>query len=247
MNKLILRGCTALAALMLPAMAQAQTTPPPAAAPMAPVDPARLAVAQRIMLKVMPAGFYKQMMSSVFDNVFNMVPELKDLPRKEVMKLGRLDDAQYEALDKAAVDEAMAIYDPHAEQRMQTMMNVISTRLGDMMGQYEPRIRAAMANAYAREFSLDELNEYDRFFSGPAGTHYAGKMYMLFMGPDVMREMSSLMPDMMKQMPDIMGDMMKAMESVPKPRKLDEMTPAERARLAKLLGVEEGDLKDPGQ
>lgn len=245
MNKLILSGGAALAALMVPAAAQAQAAPPAAAMAAAPVDPARLAVAQRIMMRLMPPGFYKQIMGTTFDNIFDMIPEFKDLPRAEVKKLGRLDDAQFEALDKAAIDEAMTIYDPHARERMQVMMKAMSDRMGDLMGQYEPRMRTAMATAYAREFSLDELNEYDRFFGGPAGTHYAGKMYQLFMGPDMIREMSAMMPDLMKQMPDIMADMTKAMDSVPKARKLDEMTPAERARLAKLLGVDEGDLKDP--
>jgi hypothetical protein len=236
----------ALACALSSGTALAQAAPPAAtSAPQPPVDPARLAVAQRIMLRLVPPGIYRKLMGTTFDNMFDLVPEFKDLPRAEVMKLGRLDDTQYEALDKAAVEEAMTIYDPHARERMEVVMKAMSTRMGDLMSQYEPRMRTAMATAYAREFSLDELNEFDRFFAGPAGTHYAGKMYELFMGPDMMKEMSEMMPDLMKQMPDIMQDVMKAMESVPKARKLDEMTPAERARLAKLLGVEEGDLKDP--
>jgi hypothetical protein len=245
MNKVMMSGGVALAALLLPAAAQAQAVPPAAAVAAAPVDPAKLAIAQRIMLKLLPPGIYKQLMGHMFDNIFDMVPEFRDLPRAEVKKLARLDDAQYEALDKAAIDEAMTIYDPHARERMQVMMKAMSARMGELMSQYEPRMRTAIATAYAREFSLDELGEFDRFFSGAAGTHYAGKMYELFMGPDMMKEMSAMMPDVMKQMPDIMADMTKAMDSVPKARKLDEMSPAERARLAKLLGVEEGDLKDP--
>jgi len=245
MNKVMMSGCAALAALMAPAMAHAQAAAPAATVQLPPADPARVAVAQRIMLRLVPPGIYKQVMGSMFDNIFDLVPEFKDLPRAEVMKLGRLDDTQYDALDKAAVEEAMTIYDPHARERMQVMMKAMTARLGDLLGQYEPRLRTAMATAFAREFTLDELNEYDRFFAGPAGSHYAGKMYELFMGPDVMKEMSAMMPDMMKQMPDMMQDVMKAVETVPKARKLDEMTPAERARLAKLLGVDEGDLKDP--
>jgi hypothetical protein len=236
----------ALACMLSAGTAQAQTAPPPPAAAVLPaVDQARLAVAERIVLRLMPPGFYKQVMGTTFDNIFDMVPEFKGLPRTEVMKLGSLDDRQFEALDKAAVDEAMTIYDPHSRERMQVMMKAMSSRMGDLMGQYEPRLRKAVAMAYAREFSLDELNQIERFFTEPTGTHYAGSMYQMFMGPDMMREMSAIMPDMMKQMPDIIADMMKALDSVPKPRKLDEMTPAERARLAKLLGVDEGDLKDP--
>jgi hypothetical protein len=63
--------------------------------------------------------------------------------------------------------------------------------------------------------------------------------------PAMAAEMQSMMPKMMKSMPQFIAAAQKATTSLPAPRKLKDLTPAERTRLAKALGVDESKLTDP--
>ena len=54
--------------------------------------------------------------------------------------------------------------------------------------------------------------------------------------------MQTAMPAIMKAMPEIMQKVSAATADLPKPRKLEELSTAERKKLAQLLGVSEADL-----
>ena len=54
-----------------------------------------------------------------------------------------------------------------------------------------------------------------------------------------------MMPKMMAQLPRFVEAAQKATAALPPPRKLKELTPAQKAELAKALGVAPDKLKDP--
>jgi hypothetical protein len=64
----------------------------------------------------------------------------------------------------------------------------------------------------------------------------------LFMDPAVMGRMQALLPQIMRQMPAMIQKMTAATANLPKPRRYSDLTAAERAQLARLLGLSEADL-----
>jgi hypothetical protein len=181
-------------------------------------------------------------MGSSFDMVANSID---DLPIAEVAVLGRLSHDQAKGLGNQRIGEIMEIYDPHWKDRMKATMDAVGGMMGDLITEFEPKLREAMAGAYAAEFTLAELTELDRFFATPAGAHYASRSLALFMSPAVMKSMTDeMMPAMMKRIPDMMALSEKATKDIPPPRKIEDMTPQERKRLAELLGVKEDELQD---
>lgn len=244
--KLIL---AAAALALTPSLAVAQTVPaaaPPKAATAATVDPARLAAARRVVGKLMPEGVYAEMFRGTFSTLMDtMMGSVDEMPLEDVMRLGGLDQEQARALGPAKIGEIMAIYDPHWKERMKAMMDALTEMLAGMMTEYEPKMREAMSLTYAREYSLEDLNEMDRFFATPAGGRYAARSLMLFMSPELMASMQDMMPEMMKRMPDMMALVESATADIPPARKIADLDPKDRKRLAELLGIDEGKLTDP--
>ncbi len=227
-----------------PALAQSSALPPRPVA--APADPARLEVARRVMTKLMPEGSYAELTRQAMGSSFDMaVNSIDDLPIAEIAVIGGLSHEEAKALGNQRIGEIMEIYDPHWKTRMKATMDAFGGMIGDLVAEYEPKFREAMANGYAAEFTLAELTELDRFFATPAGAHYASRSLALFMSPTVMKSMTDeMMPAMMKRIPDMMALSEKATKDIPPPRKIEDMTPQERKRLAELLGVEEDKLQD---
>jgi hypothetical protein len=170
---------------------------------------------------------------------------MKALPLREVAEMGGLDSKEAASLDKVKIDEVMAIYDPHWQERMQLSMRAMFDAMGDFFSTQEPDIREAMAHAYASHFTLAELTDLDHFFSAGSGSKFASQYMTIMADPAMAAEMQSMMPKMMKSMPQFIAAAQKATTSLPAPRKLKDLTPAERTRLAKALGVDESKLTDP--
>lgn len=227
-----------------PALAQSSALPPGPVA--APADPARLEVARRVLTKLMPEGSYAELTRQAMGSSFDMaVNSIDDLPIAEIAVIGGLTHDEAKALGNQRIGEIMEIYDPHWKTRMKATMDAFGRMIGDLVTEYEPKFREAMANGYSAEFTLAELTELDRFFATPAGAHYASRSLALFMSPTVMKSMTDeMMPAMMKRIPDMMALSEKATKDIPPPRKVEDLTPQERKRLAELLGVNEDELKD---
>lgn len=244
-----MRRPLAAAALLLVGIgsAHAQTAPKaPAVAPAsAPVDPARLAVSQRVVARLVPQGIYKKIMDTVFTEMMDqMFGQLGEMPIGQIAKLGGLSPAQAKALGDAKIGEIMAIYDPAWRDRQKRMMQGFSSGMGDIMGKLEPKVREALARAYAREFTAEELADLDRYFATPAGAHYAAQSLVIAMGPDMTKAMGEMMPEMMSAMPVLIQRAEEATADLPPVRKMDDLSPAERKKLAELLGVDPEKLED---
>lgn len=223
----------------------AKATPAKSAAPLPPIDPARIAVADRVVAKLVPQGIYKQIMDTVFTQMTDQVfGQLGEMPVGEIAKLGGLSADQAKALGDARLGEIMAIYDPAWRERQKRMMQAFATGFGDVMAKLEPAVRTALARAYAREFGVEELSELDRFFATPAGAHYAAQSLVIAMGPDMTKAMGEMMPEMMSAMPVLIKRAEEATADLPPARKIDDLSPTERKKLAELLGVDPEKLDD---
>jgi hypothetical protein len=234
---------TPVVAQTAPTLVTAEVAPAPAPAP---ADPATLAEARLVVAHLLPSGTYKKIMGPMMDSVMgNMGDSMKALPLREIAEMGGLDSKEAAELDKVKIDEVMAIYDPHWRDRMQLSARAMFDAMGDFFSTQEPDIREAMAHAYANHFTLAELTDLDRFFSAGSGNKFATQYMTVMADPAMAAEMQSMMPKMMKSMPLFIAAAQKATTSLPAPRKLKDLSPAERTRLAKALGVDESKLTDP--
>jgi hypothetical protein len=224
----------------------AQTAPAvPAASASAPSAEA-LAAARPVAARLLPPGIYKQIMSSTMDLMAgNMGETLKAMPLKQIAALAGASPAEAEKFANVDVAAVMAIYDPHWQERQQRGMRAMFTAMGDFFGTMEPELREATAHAYASRFSLDELRDLTRYFATPTGAKFASGYMTMMTDPAVMEAMKGMMPKVMQQMPQFVAAALKATADLPPPRKIETLTPDERARLAKALGIAEDQLQDP--
>lgn len=225
----------ALFALAMPALA-AEPAPSVAA-----VDPARLAVAKQTVDYVFPAGTYGRMMGETMDKLMDSVMDsTMRMPLKDLAGLGGVEP---ETLSEGSLAEMMAIYDPAYKERMRLSTRTMMDETMTLMARFEPAIRDGLATAYARRFDAAQLAEMNRFFATPTGRAYAADAYLIMMSPDVMEKMQAFMPEMMKAMPAIVEKVKGATDTLPKPRTYADLSGAEKAKLARILGLSPQELE----
>jgi hypothetical protein len=225
-----------------PAIAQ-ETAPAAQAAP----DAARIAAAKVTIDYIVPAGTYSKLFGGSFNQIMNQTMDsMTTMPLADLVKASGIPQQDIAKLGGATLADVMQIMDPAYKQRQQATMNAMMPALNQMMTTMEPSMREALAEAYARRFTLDQLNDMNRFFATPSGTAYANNSLLIMMDPEVVRRITKDMPkmiqDFMAQMPAIQKKVEADTANLPKPREYKDLTPDQRARLAKLLGIDEKDL-----
>lgn len=204
----MIRFTFAAVSLALAVPAVAQTAPAPAAAP----DPARLAAAEKAVTALVPEGIYMKMMRDQF-------PRMMDAMMGHMM--GQTPNEM--GISEAGADgdkpmrETAAKADPHFEERMRIMTRVMGEEMGTVFEKIEPRVRIGLSRAFARKFTIEQLDAQNAFFATPAGKAFANEYLTTFMDPEVMQEMMAAMPEMMKAMPDIMKKVEAATAHLPPP------------------------------
>ncbi|HEX8256493.1 MAG TPA: DUF2059 domain-containing protein, partial [Allosphingosinicella sp.] len=107
--------------------------------------------------------------------------------------------------------------DPHYDERMRIFMDVMFAELEKIMDREEPGIRNAMARAYARRFTVEEMRQLDVFFATPIGRKFALQSVMLMEDPELLAQTMSLHPRMQAQMPRVVEKVMAATAHLPPP------------------------------
>ncbi|MPT48316.1 MAG: DUF2059 domain-containing protein [Sphingobium sp.] len=206
---------------------------------------AQVAAARPVVDKIFPEGTYRKMMGESMSGMMDaMLGSAMAMPVADIARMSGLPMDQVSQMDKASLEEAMAIVDPYFRQRTRSGMDAMMGAMAELMNGYEPRVRDALTRAYARKFSITQLGELKAFFNTPTGSAYAAESMMIFMDKEIISEMQALMPDMMKQMPDMVAKAERATAALPAARKISDLSKQDRTRLAKILGVKEKDLQD---
>jgi hypothetical protein len=181
----------------------AQTPPvtalraPPAAAE-APPDPARLAVAERLVQLVAPVDLIRRMLGtgmSGMDGVFDM--SLADMGVDNEMA------GMSEADRRRPMSEIMAERDPHFRERMAIRNRITGEVIGEVFAAAAPEFHRAMAEIYARRFSLDDLNAALAYYSTPAGRRFIDTSMTIAQDPAFVRVLMPLMPRIFRAMSTI--------------------------------------------
>lgn len=208
-------------------------------------DAARVAAARPVVDRIFPVGTYRRMMDGTMCKLMDgMMDGVMNMPIAQLARIGGVPEDKVSSLSATSMAEIGAIMNPYFKERTKRGMDAMMVSMADIMDGFEPQLREALTRAYARRFDVRQLGELTTFFRTPTGDVYARESMMMFMDPEIMREMQAFMPEMMKRMPDLAAKAEQATKNLPAPRKIADLSPEERGRLAKLLGVKAGDLHD---
>jgi hypothetical protein len=228
----------ALAVVASPVIAQ-QPAPPAMMG-----DPARVMLARSIVEKIMPPGTYRKVLQGSLNGLMgSMMNSMMDVPVRQFAAAAGMSPDESKKLGGATTRQIMAVIDPAFEERTRLSMAAMMDAMGDVMVKLEPDMREGLAQAYATRFTAAQLGELKIFFDTPTGTAFAAQQLTLMNDPALAQRMQGIMPAIAKAMPDVIKRVEAATASLPKPRKAADLTDAERAKLAQLLGIPPEKLK----
>jgi hypothetical protein len=220
-----------------PQLALAQGVPAPTVSS-EPIDPARLEAAQRVVIRILPDGTYAKIMAASMDLIMKSATDaIGNMPLAQLAQIGGLEQEEVARLGDGKLKELMAIIDPAFDQRTNLMMKSMMGSMTEMMTAMEPSVRVGLNRAFARRYSLDQLNDLNRFFDTPTGQKYAADTMLIYTDPEVMAAMQAMMPKLMEQMPEMMREMQAETAALPKPREWEDLSRADREKFAGLLGT----------
>jgi hypothetical protein len=202
-----------------------------------PIDPQRLTLAKKTTAQIMPDGIYSKMMNGMMDkimgSVFAQAGGMSDLE----ISLTTGVEASEAGLDDAKRKAITEILDPNHTQRATAMQNSMTPMMDKMAKVIEPPMREGLARAYARKFSVSQLNELNSFLATPTGSFYASESFLLQADPEVMQSVFSAMPTILGDIMNPEADIEKALNAIPPAKTLSDLSETQKHDLAKLLGT----------
>jgi len=214
------------------------------AEPLTAEQEARLPAATAIVATMMPEGFYGEIMRDMMEKTMRPMMAMFSEPDFILASRLTLDEAALAELSDAEKQELLTMLDPAWDQRADTMVNAIVANMGGAFAAVEPPVRAGLAKAYAVRFDEAQLADISTFFATPTGGEFARQSMALFADPQVMGATMEAMPEMIGSFTEMETAMEAALESLPAERDYADLSLAQRARMADLLGVEPDALGD---
>ena len=214
------------------------------AEPLTAEQEARLPAATAIVATMMPEGFYGELIRNMMEKTMRPMMAMFSEPDFLLASRLTLDEAAIAELGDAEKKELLTMLDPAWDQRADTMVNAIVANMGGAYAAVEPPVRAGLAKAYAVRFDEAQLADISSFFATPTGGEFARQSMALFADPQVMGATMEAMPEMIGSFTEMETSMEAALESLPAERDYADLSAAQRARMADLLGVESDALGD---
>ena len=250
MKKLILACAAPLALTATPVLARENEVKRPnafAAAGLTAEQQSRLPAAERVVAQVFPQGTYRKMMDASMQPMMDaMMESMKAMPMAQIAAMTGMSTEEMAKLGDASIGELMEIIDPAFEERLAISNRVTVSMVTELMDEIEPSYRSGLMRAYAVRFTEAELADISAFFATETGRKYAPESILLFTDPQVMSVMGEMMPAMMERMPALTKQMTEEMESLPKPKRPEELSESDKARLAEILGVDLEETRNQG-
>lgn len=185
-------------------------------------DAARLAVAERIVKQIFPAGTYRRMMDGTMNQIIDAtMGSMSGMKVGDLARAGGADAETVAAAGDKTMGEALEEADPHHKERMRITMDVMMDEMVTLMTEAEPEIQQGLARVYARRFTPQQLGELATFFETPTGRAYADQYMMVFTDPDLMATMQGFSTRLMTGMPAILEKVKAATAHLPPPPRPD--------------------------
>lgn len=181
------------------------------------IAPARLEAAQNAVDYLFPLGTYERMMKGTMDQMMDqMMKSMGDMRMGDLAGAGGVARGDMpDGMGEKTLAEMATEMDPHYEERTQISTKIIMDEMVDLMITMEPAVRAALTNIYARKFTVAQLTEMNDFFATDTGSAFARDYMMVFVDPEMMQSMMSMVPELMQAMPDIMKKVEEATAHLP--------------------------------
>ncbi len=178
-------------------------------------DPARLAIAEQVMGKLMADGTYVRIMDSTQDQILQpLLDRVWNMKGSEFADLFGFKDMPASSKDET-FGENFGKNDPYAKQRVEAFMHVYFKLIGQMSGAIEPDVRSAMARDFARKYDAQQLADINRFLATPSGSAFAKNYMMSSFSLDVLQTSLMVWPKMMEAVPDFAKQLKEADASLP--------------------------------
>ena len=200
-------------------------------------DPARLAAAQQLVLKVVPDGAMAKIMNGMSEQMGSMIVSQMDaMPLGKIAEAMGLSASDAAKLDNVKISQINSIVDPHYKERTERTTKAMFSSMGLVMGKMEPVMRDALAHAYARRFTAAQLGEINAFAATPTGALFMQSNMEVASDPEYLKVTQKLMPELLKEMPAIIASAQKATADLPPARSYKDLTAEEKKKLEALIG-----------
>ena len=210
-----------------------------------PIEPARLALAQKTMGALIPAGSLERMIDNLYGKIFKtLMGELGGQSDLMISINTGVDNDKVAALDEATKVKIADMFDPHRKEREDQITKVIKPLISEALTDMEVPMRDGMAKAYARKFTAPQLTDLNAFLATPTGTVYANEWMAAQADPEVMLAVMKALPPLITKFMDRGPQIEKDMKELPKEKQLSDMSDKELAKLAKLMKVDVKVLKE---
>ncbi|MBU1463555.1 MAG: DUF2059 domain-containing protein, partial [Alphaproteobacteria bacterium] len=160
-----------------------------------PIEPARLALAQKTMGQLVPGGSLEKMMDNLYGKMFKtLMGEFGGQSDLMLSIKTGVESEKIAALDEATKTKVADMFDPHRKEREEQITRVIKPLISEVLSDMESPMREGMAKAYARKFSAAQLTDLNGFLATPTGALYANEWMALQADPEVMLAIIKAVP-----------------------------------------------------
>ena len=210
-----------------------------------PIEPARLALAQKTMGQLVPGGSLEKMMDNLYGKMFKtLMGEFGGQSDLMLSIKTGVESEKIAALDEATKTKVADMFDPHRKEREEQITRVIKPLISEVLSDMESPMREGMAKAYARKFSAAQLTDLNGFLATPTGALYANEWMALQADPEVMLAIIKAVPPLITKFIDRAPQIEKDMKDLPKEKQLADFDDKQLAQLARLMKVDVKVLQD---
>lgn len=211
--------------------------------PLTPEQEALLPLATQMAGHVMPEGAFRTAMDGMTGPMMDaMLGDPESSPRVRLAEISGVEAEDLDRLSDEDAQEALDIFDPQYAARTQRTSKAFTGLMGKLMTAIEPSYREGLARAFARRFDEAEMRELLTFFATPLGAKFAAQSFLVQYDPQIMGFMEALGPATAKLVPEMTAEFAAIEAEFGGSRDFSQLSAAERARAARLIGKSEREL-----
>ncbi len=215
-----------------------------AAEPLTEDQESRLPQATRIVSLMIPEGSLAELMGSMFDELIGPMMQIEGGASSTTVAEGiGVEPYELQLTDEQAA-EAASIFDTAWAERRDREAEVFPKIMANMMGVMEPGMRKAMSELYAINFTQQELDDIEAFFTTESGASFARKSFTMSSDPRIVAATMESMPAILQSFTEMEAQMTQATADLPPVRAFADLSAAEQAQVAEITGYTTKEIKE---
>lgn len=209
------------------------------------IEPARLTLAEQTTAALVAPGSLERMIDNLYGKMFTRFMKEFDGTSDLMISIKTgVESDEIAKLDEKSKEAIADMFDPHRKDREDQITRIIKPLISEALADVERPMQGGLAKAYARKFSVGQLNDLNSFLATPTGKAYSQEWMALQADPEVMLAVVKAMPPLVNKFIDRAPTIEADMKDLPQDRALADLNEAELKKLAKLMKVKVKVLKD---